>query len=137
MPELQAHWEARLKAEGLEPIDRHYTNKSSDVCYAMPDRVNYGIHSQALVFEFFRMCQEFSRTKKVRWPDVWSPFSKGMSYAAIAKHTGLSRPGVQYRVEKMRDEMRIHFSSIKTEQLEAIPLEAEILEIFVEQQNRK
>ena len=134
MTALQIQWESTLKAEGLAPLDGSYRKKSHEVCYAIPERIRFGVHSKTYAFEFFSLCEEFSSTDKVKWPDIWQPFSQGDTYRKIADKLKLSAATVCQRIKIMRKDMRDHFAH--TNDAIAIPPEAEILEIFVEQQKK-
>ena len=134
--QLIAKWEARLKAEGLAPLDGSYRQKSRIICYAIPERVSFAVHSQSFVMEFFVRCEEFSRRGHVRWPTIWRPFSQGVPYRTIAERLGVSHQLVHQRVTKMRQDMREFFAKSASD-AEDIPPEAEVLEVFVESTRKR
>jgi hypothetical protein len=134
---LQVKWEGILKRDGLAPLDGHYTKRSKTVCYAIPQRIHFGAHSAAFAFEFFRMCEEYAREGSPRWPNIWRPYSQGTPWSVIAAKIGVSKALVAHRIKLMRAAMLEHFRQQSPEQPAAIPPGTEILEIFVEQSQRK
>ncbi len=129
-------WETRLRKEGLGALDGKYTHKSRVVHYAIPDRVRYGVHSQAYLFEFFSRCQEFAQTGGAKWPLIWNLFSQGMTYRAIGRRVSLHQDAVRGRIRYMRNAMKKHLDAQVVEQPEPTK-QTDILEIFAEQQQRK
>lgn len=102
----------------------------------MTERHLYGAQSKKFNYEFFRRCEQFQAECEVEWPNEWSMFSKGKSYSFIASASGITRRQVQSRIESMRNDMKKHFRDSSNDQEKTSCRSSDILEIFVEQQQR-